>query len=131
MEILKLEKNKFFPKMIILTHGNADGLTSALIIETAIKKLYSNKFEWIILSSLAPTTQETEKMIDWVLNGFTLSEKDKIYIVDRSMPTIKYLDENKNKLERGILISIDHHLTNHPDSWRKTQHSKYIGFVNN
>ena len=129
MEILKIEKKKFLPKIIILTHGDADGLTSAMIIETAIRKLYNNKFEWIILSSLAPTAQETEKMIDWVLNGFTLSEKDKIYIVDRSMPTIKYLDENKNKLERGILISIDHHLTNHPDSWRKTQHSKYINFI--
>lgn len=129
MEILKIEKNKFLPKVIILTHGDADGLTSAMIIETAIKKLYGNKFEWIVLSSMSPTPQETERMLDWIIGSFNLSEKDKIYIVDRAMPTIKYLDENKNKLERGILISIDHHLTNHPDSWRKTQHSKYINFI--
>lgn len=129
MEILKVEKNRFLPKVIILTHGDADGLTAAMIIEIATRKIYGDKFEWVVLSSMSPTPQETEKMLDWIIGRYTLSGKDKIYIVDRAMPTLKYLNENKDKLERGVIISIDHHLTNHPDSWRKTQHSKYINFI--
>lgn len=130
MDILKFINNdKRLPKNIILTHGDADGLSATMIIETAIKKLYGNKFNWIVISSLSPTQQETEKMLEWIFSTFEISTNDKIYIVDRAMPTIKYLDLNKSKLERAILISIDHHLTNHPDLWRKTIHSKYISFI--
>ena len=56
MEILKIstKSRKHLPKRIIITHSDADGLTSAMVIQSAIEKLENKEFYWLVLSSIKP-----------------------------------------------------------------------------
>lgn len=128
MEILKMspKSRKHLPKRIIITHSDADGLTSAMVIQSAVEKLENKEFYWLVLSSSNPTNQETEKMIDFSNNLIPFQFGDKIFICDRANPTYEYLNINQAILEKIDIIFIDHHITNNPELWLKKTKLKNI-----
>lgn len=131
MEILKIstKSRKHLPKRIIITHSDADGLTSAMVIQSAIEKLENKEFYWLVLSSSNPTSAETEKMIDFAHNLVPLQFGDKIFICDRANPTPEYLNINQALLEKTHIIFIDHHITNDPNLWLKRTKLKNISYA--
>lgn len=130
MEILKdLKKEDVsLPKKIILTHADADGLTAAMIIQTSVEKLFKNNFNLLIISSISPTIAETEKMISYVIKNYILNKEDEIYIIDRTMPSPDFLEKKKFELRDTTFISIDHHITNHPNLWKNSSY-KNIDYI--
>ena len=130
MEILKefKKENMSLPKKIILTHADADGLTASMVIQTAIEKLFRNEFNLLVISSISPTISETEKMISYVMKNYILNEKDEIYISDRAMPSVDFLEKKKIELGNATFISIDHHMTNHPNLWKISSY-KNIDYI--
>lgn len=120
MKILrKLDKKEELnlPKRIILTHLDADGLTSAVTIQKYIEKFENDRYGWFVVASISPTSDETDKMLTEVIGTVNLGFQDKIYIVDRGCLTSEYLKRNLNKLNNSQIIYIDHHLTNNPELW--------------
>ena len=120
MDILTLFEKKAprLPKRIVLTHGDADGLTSAMIIQKAEKLMDKDK-NWIVISSLNPTSNETERMFDKVIKLTPLGVSDRIYITDRAMLGSDYIASNRKYLERTEIIYIDHHITNKPGLYKE------------
>lgn len=105
---------------IVLTHGDMDGLVSAIqikrhidIINDMSKKQCGDWNEYIILSDLKVSPEHTYNMLKiackWA--GITpedLNHKDSIYILDR--PTFR--KEDAEHLSRDIFyVAIDHHET--------------------
>lgn len=131
MEILKIstKNKKHLQKKIIITHSDADGLTAATVIQTAIEKIEKKEFYWLILSSSNPTGVETEKMLDFANNLVPFQFGDQIFICDRANPSAEYLNIKQSLLDKTSIIFVDHHITNNPELWLKKVKLKNIQFI--
>lgn len=121
MDILRLSEKKFMkqPKRIILTHGDADGLVAAKVIEKCESSMLNCEFCWLVISSMNPSSEETERMFDRAVDILPIGIEDRIYIVDRAMLSKEYVEKKKKTLERTEIIYIDHHLTNKPGLYKE------------
>lgn len=105
---------------VVLTHGDMDGLVSAIQIKRLLdiknrkaKSQHGSETEYIILSDLKVSPEHTYNMLKiackWA--GITpedLNHKDSIYILDR--PTFRH--EDAEHLSHDIkYVAIDHHET--------------------
>ena len=121
MDILRLSEKKFMkqPKRIILTHGDADGLVAAKVIEKCESSMLNCEFCWLVISSMNPSSEETGRMFDRAVDILPIGIEDRIYIVDRAMLSKEYVEKKKKTLERTEIIYIDHHLTNKPGLYKE------------
>ena len=74
-------KSEEAPKVIILTHGDADGLVSAMIVR-AFEELQNKKKTFLIMSSMDVTLEQTDKTFDYICKYTSLGSKDRVYILD-------------------------------------------------
>lgn len=107
------------PKRIVLTHGDTDGLVAAKVIEKCESSMSDYEFCWLIISSMNPSSDETERMFDRAVEILPIGIEDRIYIVDRAMLSREYVKNKKKTLERTEIIYIDHHLTNKPGLYKE------------
>ncbi len=98
-------KDKQEKKRIVITHDDADGLMSAVVLQK-FGKVEDGR--WGVIASASPTTHETDAMLQRADSIWGVSQGDTIFIVDREM-----LSEKMQKRFKGIdIVYIDHHLTN-------------------
>ena len=76
-------KSEEAPKVIILTHGDADGLVSAMIVKSFEEMENKNK-TFLIMSSMDVTSEQTDKTFDYICKYTSLGPKDRVYILDRN-----------------------------------------------
>lgn len=103
------------PKVVILTHGDADGLVSALVVKL-FEELQDRRKTFLIMSSMDVTLEQTDKTFSYICNYTQLGKRDKVYILDRPIPSLEWL--KMQYLSHTNVINIDHHLTNHPDIYK-------------
>ena len=108
-------KSEEAPKVIILTHGDADGLVSAMIVKFFEEMENKNK-TFLIMSSMDVTSEQTDKTFDYICKYTSLGSKDRVYILDRPIPSIDWL--KMKYLAYTNVINIDHHLTNKPTLYK-------------
>ena len=108
-------KSEEEPKVIILTHGDADGLVAALIVKS-FEELENKKKTFLIMSSMDVTLEQTDKTFDYICRYMSLGTRDRVYILDRPIPSIEWL--KMRYLAYTNVINIDHHLTNHPNLYK-------------
>ena len=108
-------KSEEAPKVIILTHGDADGLVSAMIVR-AFEELQNKKKTFLIMSSMDVTLEQTDKTFDYICKYTSLGSKDRVYILDRPIPSVEWL--KMKYLAYTNVINIDHHLTNNPTIYK-------------
>ena len=77
------------------------------------------EFCWLVISSMNPSSEETERMFDRAVDILPIGIEDRIYIVDRAMLSKEYVEKKKKTLERTEIIYIDHHLTNKPGLYKE------------
>lgn len=114
------------PKIIILTHGDADGLVAAMIVKLFEEIEGANK-TFLIMSSMDVTLEQTDKTFNYICNYTSLGKKDKVYILDRPIPSIEWL--KMQYLSYTNIVSIDHHLTNHPSFYKDESCCDNIEFI--
>ena len=83
-------KSEEAPKVIILTHGDADGLVSAMIVKSFEEMENKNK-TFLIMSSMDVTAEQTDKTFDYICKYTSLGSQDRVYILDRPIPSIDWL----------------------------------------
>lgn len=110
------QKSDSHPKVIILTHGDADGLVAATVVK-AFEELENKNKVFLIMSSMDVTSEQTDKTMEYISRYTSLGKRDKVYILDRPLPSLEWL--KMRYLGESQLISIDHHITNHPDSFEE------------
>ena len=92
-------KNLNAPKVVILTHGDADGLVSAMVVKT-FEELEDKNKSFLIMSSMDVTLEQTDKIFDYICKYTSLGSKDRVYILDgkpgKIIAEIK-IDMNKNE----------------------------------
>lgn len=110
------KKNNNLPKVIILTHADADGLVAAMIVKT-FEEIENKDKIFIVMSSMDVTPEQTDKTMTYICEYNSLGSKDKIYILDRPIPSISWL--KMRYLVDTKLINIDHHITNSPSLYEK------------
>ena len=108
-------KSEEAPKVIILTHGDADGLVSAMIVKSFEEMENKNK-TFLIMSSMDVTSEQTDKTFDYICKYTSLGSQDRVYILDRPIPSIDWL--KMKYLAYTNVINIDHHLTNKPTLYK-------------
>ena len=108
-------KSEEAPKVIILTHGDADGLVSAMIVK-AFEELQNKNKTFLIMSSMDVTLEQTDKTFDYICKYTSLGSKDRVYILDRPIPSVEWL--KMKYLAYTNVINIDHHLTNKPEQYK-------------
>ena len=108
-------KSEETPKVIILTHGDADGLVSAMIVK-AFEELQNKNKTFLIMSSMDVTLEQTDKTFDYICKYTSLGSKDRVYILDRPIPSVEWL--KMKYLAYTNVINIDHHLTNNPTIYK-------------
>lgn len=113
------------PKVVILTHGDADGLVAALVVK-AFESLNGVK-NFLVMCSMDVSHEVTEKTLEYISNYTSLSSRDKLYILDRSIPSCSWL--KMRYLNYTKIINIDHHLTNQPHLYENEEICKNIEFV--
>ncbi|MBQ3437572.1 MAG: DHH family phosphoesterase [Fusobacterium sp.] len=118
-------KSEEYSKIIILTHGDADGLVAAMIVKLFEEAVDKNK-TFLIMSSMDVTLEQTDKTFNYICNYTSLGKRDKVYILDRPIPSIDWL--KMRYLSYTNVISIDHHLTNHPSLYEHEECCKEIKF---
>ena len=74
-------KSEEAPKVIILTHGDADGLVSAMIVKSFEEMENKNK-TFLIMSSMDVTSEQTDKTFDYICKYTSLGSQDRVYILD-------------------------------------------------
>lgn len=102
------------PLVVIVTHGDADGLVAATIVKT-FEETKNPKQEFLIFGGMDVTDEQTEKLFDFICKYNNLGMKDKVYILDRPIPPLGWLA--MGYLCGVPMIHIDHHLSNHPDTY--------------
>lgn len=105
------EKN---PLIVIVTHGDADGLVAATIVK-AFEETKDPKQEFLIFGGMDVTEEQTEKLFEFICKYNNLGIRDKIYILDRGIPPLGWL--SMGYLCGVPIIHIDHHISNHPDTY--------------
>lgn len=118
-------KSEEYQKVVILTHGDADGLVAATIVRLFEETQDRNK-TFLIMSSMDVTLTQTDKTLNYICNYTSLGKRDKVYILDRPLPSIEWL--KMRYLSYTNVISIDHHLTNHPSLYENEDCCKNIQF---
>lgn len=108
-------KNLNAPKVVILTHGDADGLVSAMVVKT-FEELEDKNKSFLIMSSMDVTLEQTDKIFDYICKYTSLGSKDRVYILDRPIPSMDWL--KMRYLAYTNIINIDHHLTNNPTLYK-------------
>lgn len=119
-------KSDKYSKVIILTHGDADGLVAAMIVKLFEEALDPNK-TFLVMSSMDVTLDQTDKTFNYICNYTSLGKRDKVYILDRPIPSINWL--KMQYLAYTNVINIDHHLTNQPSLYENEDCCKNIKFV--
>lgn len=117
------KKSEQFSKVVILTHGDADGLVAAMIVKS-FEELENKNKVFLIMSSMDVTLEQTDKTFNYICNYTSLGRKDKVYILDRPIPSLEWL--KMQYLSDTQVISIDHHLTNHPSLYKNETCCKNI-----
>ena len=108
-------KSEETPKVIILTHGDADGLVSAMIVKS-FEEMENKKKTFLIMSSMDVTAEQTDKTFDYICKYTSLGSQDRVYILDRPIPSIDWL-----KNEIFSLYQCNQHwssLTNKPTLYK-------------
>ncbi len=95
-------KSEEAPKVIILTHGDADGLVSAMIVKSFEEMENKNK-TFLIMSSMDVTSEQTDKTFDYICKYTSLGSQDRVYILDRPIPSIDWLKMKYNSPEEALL----------------------------
>lgn len=113
-------------KVIIFTHGDADGLVAAMIVKLFEEMQDKNK-TFLIMSSMDVTLDQTDKTFNYICNYTSLGKRDKVYILDRPIPSVEWL--KMQYLAYTNVINIDHHLTNQPSLYEKEDCCKNITFI--
>lgn len=116
---------KNYPKVVIVTHGDADGLVAALIVK-AFEELIEKK-SFLIMSSMSVETDVTDSIFTYICNYTDLGKRDKVYILDRGIPSINWL--KMCYLCDTNIINIDHHITNEPRQFSKETCCQNIEFI--
>lgn len=116
-------KSEEFSKVVILTHGDADGLVAAIIVK-AFEELQDKNKIFLIMSSMDVTIDQTDKTFSYICNYTSLGKRDRVYILDRPIPSLEWL--KMQYLCDTQIISIDHHLTNHPSLYKNEDCCKNI-----
>ncbi len=119
-------KSNNYPKVIILTHGDADGLVAATIVKN-FEELENKDKVFLIMASMDVTLDQTDKTMSYICNYTSLGKRDKVYILDRPLPSLEWL--KMRYLGDSQLISIDHHLTNSPKLFENEPFYKDVLFV--
>lgn len=114
------------PKVIILTHGDADGLVAATVVKL-FEELQDKNKTFLIMSSMDVTLDQTDKTLNYICNYTSLGTRDKVYILDRPIPSTEWL--KMQYLAYTNVINIDHHLTNQPSFYENEDCCKNIEFV--
>ncbi len=120
------QKSDSYPKVVILTHGDADGLVAATVVKK-FEELENKNKVFLIMSSMDVTSDQTDKTMEYICKYTSLGKKDKVYICDRPLPSLDWL--KMRYLGEAQLINIDHHLTNHPKLFEKEEFYKDVLFV--
>ncbi|MDO4691149.1 MAG: DHHA1 domain-containing protein [Fusobacterium sp.] len=115
-----------YPKIIILTHADADGLVAAMIVKL-FEEIEDKNKTFLIMSSMDVTLAQTDKTFNYICNYTSLGKRDKVYILDRPIPSVEWL--KMQYLSYTNIINIDHHLTNHPSFYKDEDCCKNIEFV--
>lgn len=111
------------PLVIIVTHGDADGLVAATIVK-AYEERRNPKQAFLIFAGMDVTEEQTEKLFDFICKYNHLGMQDKIYILDRPIPPLGWL--SMGYLCGVPIVHIDHHITNHPDTYTFHERGKGI-----
>lgn len=111
------------PLVVIVTHGDADGLVAATIVK-AFEEKKDKRQEFFILSGMDVTEEQTEKLFDFICEQNRLGIYDKVYILDRPIPPLGWL--SMGYLCDVPLYHIDHHITNHPSTYETHYQGKKI-----
>ncbi len=119
-------KSEEYSKIIILTHGDADGLVAAMIVKL-FEELENKNKTFLIMSSMDVTLEQTDKTLNYICDYTSLGKKDKVYILDRPLPSLEWL--KMKYLSYTNIINIDHHLTNHPSFFENQECCNNIEFV--
>lgn len=118
----RLQKRKN-PLVVIVTHGDADGLVAATIVK-AFEERINPEQSFLIFSGMDVTEEQTERLFDYICKYNDLGIRDKIYILDRPIPPLGWLA--MGYLCDVPMIHIDHHITNHPDTYNFHERGKQI-----
>ncbi|KID48097.1 hypothetical protein C095_11900 [Fusobacterium necrophorum subsp. funduliforme B35] len=118
----RLQKRKN-PLVVIVTHGDADGLVAATIVK-AFEERINPEQSFLIFSGMDVTEEQTERLFDYICKYNDLGIRDKIYILDRPIPPLGWLA--MGYLCDVPMIHIDHHITNHPDTYSFHERGKRI-----
>lgn len=109
--------NRIGDTHIVLTHGDADGVVSALNIREYIRMTFSQD-NYIILASLKAQPEETDKMLERAcklihLSKDKLSSKHTIWILDRPSFTKEFANTIPKSTEYMVFdhheSSVEHH----------------------
>ena len=112
MRVLTGEINTNEKKNIILTHDDADGLMSAAVFQKLMK---ADDGVWGVISSINPTSAETDRMFEEAKKRWQISKGVKVIVIDREILSEKVLESLKD----NCVIYIDHHKTSENSSFDK------------
>lgn len=103
--ITKNGREQIDKKRIVLTHDDADGLMSAVVLQ---KLGRADGGQWRIIASVNPTSRETDEMLLRADKEWEVSKEDIVFVIDREIFG-KELQEN---FKGKKIIYIDHHIPN-------------------